>query len=116
MTRGQIANELVLSQGKMLLMLLIMQHQLFGTWLFSEVRQAVWFLSQMHVFSSGRKIRPDTNWHGRGPPACEGRLRGGPEHMGRERTGPEQGMQSLLLTGLKAEDKSGWHGFCFNGR
>lgn len=66
MTRGQIANELVLSQGKMLLMLLIMQHQLFGTWLFSEVRQAVWFLSQMHVFSSGRKIRPDTNWHGRG--------------------------------------------------
>lgn len=40
--------------------------QLFGTWLFSEVRQATWFLSQMLALSSGRKIRTDTNWHGRG--------------------------------------------------
>lgn len=29
--------------------------------------------------------------------------------MGWDRTGPEQGMLSLLLTGLKAEDKSDWH-------
>lgn len=33
----------------------------------------------------------------------------GPEHVGWERTDPELGMLPLLLAGLKAAEKSGWH-------
>lgn len=91
---------------------LIMQHQLFGTWLLSEARQGVWFLSQMHVFTSRGKIITCANWHGSWPSVCRGRA-SRPWAHGLGEDGPGLGSLPLLLTGLKAE-KSGWHWIYFN--
>lgn len=86
---------------------LVMQHQLFWTWLLSEISQAIWFLSQMHMFTSGSKMGTCANWHCSWPSACRGSV-GQPQTCGLGDRVPRLG-KCLTADRAGSSGKLGWN-------